>query len=60
MDKTKALFIKTTDEETKNKLIKEGFQLVSSDSSGWTFLNDAKMVFDKNGMKVIHTNSLNL
>ena len=41
MDK-KTTFIKTTDEETKEKLIKEGFPLVSSDSSGWTFLNDAK------------------
>lgn len=59
MDK-KTTFIKTTDEETKEKLIKEGFLLVSSDSSGWTFLNDAKIVFEGKEIKVIHTNALNL
>ncbi len=56
----KTTFIKTTDEETKKKLIEEGFQLVSSDSSGWTFLNDAKIVFEGKEIKVIHTNALNL
>lgn len=59
MDK-KTTFIKTTDEETKEKLIKEGFLLVSSDSSGWTFLNDAKIVFEDKQIRVIHTNALNL
>ena len=59
MDK-KTTFIKTTDEETKEKLIKEGFPLVSSDSSGWTFLNDSKIVFEDNQIRVIHTNALNL
>lgn len=56
----KTTFIKTTDEETKKKLIEEGFQLVSSDSSGWTFLNDAKIVFEDKQIRVIHTNALNL
>lgn len=56
----KTTFIKTTDEETKEKLIKEGFTLVSSDSSGWTFLNDAKIVFEDKQIRVIHTNTLNL
>ena len=59
MDK-KTTFIKTTDEETKEKLIKEGFPLVSSDSSGWTFLNDAKIVLEDKQIRVIHTNALNL
>ena len=59
MDK-KTTFIKTTDEETKEKLIKEWFPLVSSDSSGWTFLNDAKIVFEDKQIRVIHTNALNL
>lgn len=58
--KEKKLFIKTTDPDTKKQLEELGFQLVSSDSSGWTFLNDSKVVFDNKEIKVIHTNALNL
>jgi len=58
--KEKKLFIKTTDPDTKKQLEELGFQLVSSDSSGWTFLNDSKVVFDNKEIKVIHTNTLNL
>lgn len=58
--KEKKLFIKTTDPDTKKQLEELGFQLVSSDSSGWTFLNDSKIVFDNKEVKVIHTNTLNL
>ena len=58
--KEKKLFIKTTDPDTKRQLEELGFQLVSSDSSGWTFLNDSKIVFDNKEVKVIHTNTLNL
>lgn len=58
--KEKKLFIKTTDPDTKKQLEELGFQLVSSDSSGWTFLNDSKIVFDNKEIKVIHTNTLNL
>lgn len=58
--KEKKLFIKTTDPDTKKQLEELGFQLVSSDSSGWTFLNDSKVVFEDTKIKVIHTNTLNL
>jgi len=58
--KEKKLFIKTTDPDTKRQLEELGFQLVSSDSSGWTFLNDSKIIFDNKEVKVIHTNTLNL
>ena len=58
--KEKKLFIKTTDPDTKRQLEELGFQLISSDSSGWTFLNDSKVVFDNKEIKVIHTNTLNL
>ena len=58
--KEKKLFIKTTDPDTKKQLEELGFQLVSSESSGWTFLNDSKVVFDNKEIKVIHTNTLNL
>ena len=58
--KEKKLFIKTTDPDTKKQLEELGFQLVSSDSSGWSFLNDSKVVFDNKEIKVIHTNTLNL
>ena len=53
-------FIKTTDPDTKKQLEELGFQLISSDSSGWTFLNDSKIVFENKEVKVIHTNTLNL
>ena len=58
--KEKKLFIKTTDPDTKKQLEELGFQLISFDSSGWTFLNDSKVVFDNKEIKVIHTNTLNL
>ncbi len=58
--KEKKLFIKTTDPDTKKQLEELGFQLISSDSSGWTFLNDSKIIFDNKEVKVIHTNTLNL
>jgi hypothetical protein len=58
--KEKKLFIKTTDPDTKRQLEELGFQLISSDSSGWTFLNDSKIIFDNKEVKVIHTNTLNL
>ena len=35
-------FVKTSDKDTADKLLAEGLQLVSSDSSGWIFINDAK------------------
>lgn len=38
-------FIKTTDESTAEKLIHEGFKLVSKIGQVYTFLNDASETF---------------
>ena len=52
----KSKFIRTFDEKTKDKLISQGFVLVS-DSNGWLFVNkDGNYNFDK--MKVIFSNIL--
>lgn len=54
-------FITTTDKETADKLISEGFQLVSKSGSSYTFLNQLPKNFtfdeaDKN--KVAYTSML--
>ena len=51
-------FIRTTDEQTKDKLLAEGFTLLSSDNNGWTFINDGneKATFSKK--KAVYTNTL--
>lgn len=36
-----SLFITTTDAETKDILLKEGFSLVEDSSNRWVFLNNA-------------------
>lgn len=56
-------FIKTTDKETADKLISEGFRLVSKDSNCYTFLNQVPTNFsfddvDKNN--IYYTNMLSL
>ena len=38
-------FIKTTDKFTAEKLISEGFKLVSQDNQVYTFLNDVSQSF---------------
>lgn len=51
-------FIKTSDEGTRDLLLKAGFQLVHEDGKCWTFINDAKKkaTFDRN--KVAFSNNL--
>lgn len=52
-------FIKTKDQETINRLIKCGFQVVSHDDSGtYTFFNNSKMTFEVDTNKVAYTNIL--
>ena len=56
-------FIKTTDKETADKLISEGFQLVSQDGSIYTFLNQIPTNFSFDGIdikKMTYTNMLSL
>lgn len=50
-------FIRTTDTDTRDVLMKLGFKLINSDNSSWTFLNSDKLVFSDN--KVIYTDILN-
>ena len=53
-------FIKTSDSETKKTLIELGYQLISDTNGVATFLNDAKIAFDKKENKVIYSNKLEI
>ncbi len=51
-------FLKTSDKETKEKLLKEGFKLVSQDGNVATFLNDHSLTFDNTNNKIQYSNML--
>lgn len=52
-------FLKTTDTETKNKLLAEGFKLISQDGNVFTFLNDSTLTFeDIDKLKIQYSNML--
>lgn len=56
-------FIKTTDQETANKLMAEGFKLIYQVGSVYTFLNQSPEKFDFNQIdnkKIVYDNKLNL
>ena len=56
-------FIKTTDKETADKLMAEGFKLISQIGSVYTFLNQPpeKFEFDKiDNKKIVYDNKLSL
>ena len=56
-------FIKTTDKETADKLISEGFQLVSQNDGIYTFLNQLPKNFsfdETDKKKVVYTNILSM
>lgn len=53
-------FIKTTDEVTKENLIKEGFKLISQDGSVYTFLNDRTLTFEDKNNKIQYSNMLSI
>lgn len=56
-------FIKTTDKETAEKLISEGFKLVSESSGTYTFINEVskKLNFDAiDDKKIVYDNILSL
>jgi hypothetical protein len=56
-------FIKTTDKETADRLILAGFQLITNDSSGYTFLNQAPTNFsfdEVDTKKMAYTNILSM
>lgn len=45
------LFIKTRDQETKQKLLDLGFKLITENMGEAVFLNDAHIRFDRKSMK---------
>ena len=51
-------FIKTSDPETKDKLLKENFKLVSHDGNMYTFLNDKHVKFSNSDKKITYSNML--
>lgn len=51
-------FIKTSDKEAKEKLLKEGFKLVSQDGNVATFLNNHPLTFENTNNKIQHSNML--
>ena len=53
-------FIKTTDEDTKNILMSEGFTLISQDGNVFTFLNDHNLVFENTNKKIQYSNILSI
>lgn len=54
-------FVKTSDSDTADKLIKSGMQLLNQQNGVWTFVNDPKipMKFADN-TKIIYTNKLEM
>lgn len=53
-------FIKTSCEETKNTLLKEGFKLISQDGNVYTFLNDHALTFEDKNKKIQYSNMLSI
>ena len=51
-------FIKTSDKETKEKLLKEGFKLVSQDGNVATFVNNHSLTFENTNNKIQYSNVL--
>lgn len=51
-------FIKTTDVETKDNLLKENFTLVSHEGNVYTFLNDKHLNFSEKNKKVTYSNMI--
>lgn len=50
-------FVRTTSHETAQKLINEGFTLISNNGSEYVFLNNGKVLMDKL-KEVAYTNKL--
>ncbi len=56
----KPLFIKTADQDTKEELIKAGYELYQESNGVFTFINDTKKVFSYQQQKVTYTNKLDM
>ena len=53
-----AKFIKVSDNDTKQELIRLGFTMVTQDENMAVFLNDRPLTFDVNKTKVAYSNTL--
>lgn len=53
----KYYFIKTTDTETKDSLLRAGFKIISQDGGVYTFLNDSSLKFSDE-KKINYSNQL--
>lgn len=63
MSHEKKTFITTTDKQTAEKLMSEGFELVSQSGNVYTFLNQPPKNFifdDADKKRVVYTNTLNM
>ena len=59
MKQNKLRFIRTTDKETRQKLLDLGYtELPQSSSNVFCFINDGKLVFDDDNKKCVYTNML--
>ena len=57
----KQLFIRTKDEETKNILLKNGFELLNKEGSYYIFINNGKIDFSEEVQKeIFYTDKLNV
>ena len=55
----KQTFIFTSDKETADKLIEEGFVCIEKSNDGWKFINDQNINFSDN-KNIAYTNKLNM
>ena len=57
---SKGNFLKTSDQETRNKLLELGFELISEDGNVSTFLNNSTLTFNNidKDMKITYSNIL--
>lgn len=51
-------FLKTSDIETKNRLLEAGFKLVSQEGNVFTFINDHSLTFEDKNNKIQYSNML--
>ena len=56
--KMKYNFLRTSDEGTKNTLLKEGFKIIAQDGNVYTFLNDHALTFEDKNNKIQYSNNL--
>lgn len=52
-------FVQTSDKETYNKLLEEGFTFLKKDGKFWVFINNGVATFDTKE-HVSYTNKLNI